>query len=890
MLETLTELVRATFAAPQWLWLAAALPLLVALDAARGWGTASVGRRIGSGLLRALIFAGLIVALADPRAHKREQVAHVIMVLDRSASIPDGALSEAIARATALRQEAGAQVRVGLVLFDDEPEVAVFPGRAWDIPDPLRTESVEISDIDEALQLALGLIPADEAGEIVLFTDGRPTASAEGYQGTAIATAAAHGVKVHTVVLAPDRRDAAVTGVVLTQRDARPGATVEGQVELDGSAEPVKGTVEVKLGDKVIASTAVTLGAGETLKVPFSHQLDTRIEPGTAEIAADFVPDDPAADPNPDNNHGLATLVVGNPPKIRIVTGEEHDAKSLARALRAERMDVEIVTVGELTAAHEDLSETDLVILANAPALPVPGGASMSERFIASLSRWVDAGGGLVVLGGPMSYDMGGYNTSELARILPVRLDQVDPEIESAATIIIILDKSGSMSAFAGLSKTKMQLADEGAVASIRLLRSFDKIAVMSVTETVHWEVPMQPVHNPAALERKVLSITASGGGIYVYTSMAAARAQMKKTDTPLRHVILFSDAADSEEQVEGVAYGSGSGTGRTTQALAREMRAEGITTSVIGIGTDDDSDTEFLREVAKAGGGRFYLTADAAKLRGLFVEETERLVDSSLHEAKFRPTVKVPHAATAGIDYAGGPQLLGYQEIAARSTAEVLLVGPNDDPIMTTWRYGLGQVVAWSSDAGPRWSEAWLTWDGYGQQWTQVARWALRSRAGDETALEVDFQGGRGQLRVARRGDDGLTLDEGGLRARVTAGGDTTELSLSSDDPGLWHAQFRTRSDTSYHIEVIDDAGKILAEQTIAPPPSAELRHRTADEAWVAAVSERTGGQRDPSALTAEVRASVTTDVQRLWPWFALLSLVLLPLDAMLRRPARTV
>jgi len=885
MFDPIVTFVNTLFAAPQWLWLLTALPVFVGLDAVRGWGTAGLGRRIGAGLVRALMFCALVGALADPRWHKQEPVAHVIVVVDRSASIPDGALSDAVEQATAIHDGAGEHVRVGLVMFDDEPEVVVFPGRAWDVSGPAREEQVEISDIDEALQLALGLIPADEAGEIVLFTDGRPTA---GGNNTAVATAAEHGIKVHTVVLRPDRDDAAVTAVVLEQRDVRPGATVQGHVEVDGSAKAVKGQVIVKIGSKVVSTEAVSIPAGETTKVPFSHQMDARAEPGTAEVTAQFVPDNAAADTNTDNNTGLATLIVGNPPRVRVIAGEAHDADSMARALRAERMDVEIVAVGEMAAEHNDLSDVDLVVLANAPALPVPGGGSMSPEFIESLARWVDAGGGLVVLGGPMSYDMGGYNNTDLARILPVRLDQVDPEVESAATIIIVLDKSGSMSAFAGLSKTKMQLADEGAVASIRLLRSFDKVGVMSVTETVHWEVPMQPVHNPAAIERKVLSIRAEGGGIYCYTAIEAARAAMKRTDTPLRHVILFSDAADSEEKVKGVPFGSG--TGHSTQDLAKQMRAEGITTSVIGIGTDADSDTEFLREVAEAGGGRFYLTADAAKLRALFVEETERLVDSSLHEAKFRPAVQVTHAATTGIDYAGGPQLRGYQELSSRPTAEVLLTGPNDDPILSTWRYGLGQVVAWASDAGPRWSEEWLTWDGFGTQWTQIARWALRSRAGDETALEVEFQGGRAKLNVARRGENGLTLDEGGLRARVTADEEATELPLSSDDPGLWQGEFRTRSDTSYQIEILNDAGVILAEQTVAPPPSAELRHRTADEAWVSAVSAQTGGERDPKTVTPELAASVTTEIQRLWGWFALLALLLFPLDAMLRRPGRVV
>jgi Ca-activated chloride channel family protein len=876
------------FQNPQWLWLLLALPPLMVWDAWRKWGAAGLGRRIASGLLRVLMLAAVVGALADPRWHRRDEVAHVVMVVDRSASVPDDVLAQALERADELRASLGDDVRVGLVLFDDDPEVVVVPGQPWVLPDPVRGEPVEVSDIDEALQLALGLVPAEEGGEIVLFSDGRATGTGPTEQGEGLLAAAVRGVPVNTVVLTPDRGDPAITAVILEEREVRPGASVEGKVEVDGSDEAFSGKVVLRMGDKIIAEPRVDLAAGETLQIPFSHQLDSRAEAGTQKIEAELVPDDPAADEKPANNRGAATLVVGEPPKIRVISGEEHDAKALARALRAERMDVEVVPVGEMTPQHEDLTDVDLVVLANAPAFTFPGGKAMTPQFVEKLTHYVDGGGGLVVLGGPMSYDMGGYADSELARILPVRLDQVDPEVESAATIVIMLDKSGSMSAYAGLSKTKMELADEGAVASIRLLRPFDKIAVASVTEVPYWDISLRTATNPAAIEREVLKIRADGGGIYVYTALDAARSVMKKTDTPLRHVILFSDAADSEEKVKGIPFGTGAG--HTCEDLAREMRADGITTSVIGIGTEEDPDTQFLKDVAKAGGGRFYLTADAAKLRSLFVEETERLVDSSLHEIKFRPDVRTQHPAIAGVEYAGGPQLRGYQEVEARSTAEVLLSGPNGDPLLTTWRYGLGQVVAWASDAGPRWSEDWLTWEGYATQWTQLARWALRSQAGSDTAVEVDFHGGRANLRVARRGKDGLALDESGLRARVSDGESSQDVPLRSDEPGLWQGSVRTRSDATYTVEVLGDEEKVLAQQIFAPPPSPERRHRTPDGSFMAGVAEKTGGVLDPKTIEPQATVSATTEVLRLWPWLLLAALALLPFDAFLRRPARRV
>ncbi|MCH9687153.1 MAG: VWA domain-containing protein, partial [Deltaproteobacteria bacterium] len=266
----MTDLVQQWFYSPQWLWLIPGMLPLLGWDVARRWGTAGVGRRIVGALVRLLMLSSVAGALADPRWHRTESVAHVIMVVDRSASIPDDALTAAMSRIDDMRSELSDEVQVGLVVFDDDPEVVVFPGNAWDVPSPLRDEAVEVSDIDEALQLALGLIPADEGGEIVLLSDGRATAGAE---GTGKAAAIARGVAVHTIPLAPHRADPAVTAVALDQRDARPGATVQGHVEIDGAHDATAGTVEIKLGDEVIATQRVEIGAEQTIDVPFSHQL-----------------------------------------------------------------------------------------------------------------------------------------------------------------------------------------------------------------------------------------------------------------------------------------------------------------------------------------------------------------------------------------------------------------------------------------------------------------------------------------------------------------------------------------------------------------------------------------------------------------------------------------
>ncbi len=864
-------------------WLAALVPLLafVIVDAARRWGTTRPGVRTAAAAVRFVALAGVVLALADPRWQQREDVAHVVFVVDRSASIPDAVLDEALAAVDTLARTLPEDTRTALVLFDATPEVVLAPGETWSIPGPPRTVVRDATDVDAALRLALGLIPAADGGEIVLVTDGRRTQRSD--EG-AVAHAKTRGVAVHTLAIETARDDPAVGAVVLASAVARPGSSVSGTIELDGASEAVRGTLRIDIGGKQTQTSTVELAPGTTTAVPFEHELDAKTDPGPMEVKATFTPTRGDADPS--NNTAAATVLVTDPPLVRVFTGEEHDADALARALRAERMDVQVVPVQTILPQHEDLSEVDLVVLANAPAASIGGAGALQPPFLRDLARYVDNGGGLLVLGGPQAYDMGGYGQSELDRVLPVKIDPIDPELQAGATIIIILDRSGSMSAMVGWSKTKMELADEGAAASINLLRPFDSVGVMSVTETVRWEIKTQPVRDPSALKRKVMRIRADGGGIFVYTALEAAYDALRKTNTPLKHVILFSDAADSEEKVQGIPFGTGVGT--TSQDLATRFKDAGVTTSVIGIGTDDDVDTPFLKDLAKAGGGRFYLTADATKLRGLFVEETERLVDTSLHEEPFRPSIERQHPIIAGIDYGAAPTLGGYQEVEARPTAEVILRGPEDHPILTTWRYGLGHVVAWSSDAGPRWSESWLPWSGFAKQWTQAARFALRSRAGDETAVEVEVAGGEAQLRIARRDTQGLSLDEGAVRARIKGRSPASEVALRSLEPGLWGGHAPVEPGEVYTVEVLGDDDEVLATHTFTPPPSAERRFRTADRAWLTAVSDATEGEVEPQALSPTATAGVTTDVHRLWPWALMLTLLLLPFDALLRRTAR--
>jgi hypothetical protein len=197
----------------------------------------------------------------------------------------------------------------------------------------------------------------------------------------------------------------------------------------------------------------------------------------------------------------------------------------------------------------------------------------------------------------------------------------------------------------------------------------------------------VQPVSEALDLEQKILAIRAGGGGIYVYDGLDAARKALAAATTPLRHVLLFSDCADSEQQ-------TGS-DGKTALELSAEMLSSGVTISVIGIGYEADKDTAFLRDLADRGGGKFYLTDDATKLRALFVEETGGWSTTpSRRWSSCRARSRASHDRRRRLRR--WPQADRIPASQAAQDCGGPLEGPGD-PILVTWRYGLGQVVAWA-------------------------------------------------------------------------------------------------------------------------------------------------------------------------------------------------
>jgi uncharacterized membrane protein len=83
------------------------------------------------------------------------------------------------------------------------------------------------------------------------------------------------------------------------------------------------------------------------------------------------------------------------------------------------------------------------------------------------------------------------------------------------------------------------------------------------------------------------------------------------------------------------------------------------------------------------------------------------------------------PVLAGLGVDW---PILLGFNEVTAKSGAEVLVTASSDYghlPLLVAGSCGKGRTLAWTSDIGPHWlPQAFCDWPGFSRLWTNVLDW----------------------------------------------------------------------------------------------------------------------------------------------------------------------
>lgn len=675
-----------TLLAPVWLVLA--LPLAAALWRFRQPTRLLTALRGAALLLVLLALAGLAVRLPS-------RGGTVVVVADRSRSMPAGSDAAHKELIDLLAAGAGAHDRLAVVSFgqtvavEHAPDAGTFPGFAHEV-------GADGSGLTEAVETALALVPKDAPGRLLVLSDGRWT----GRDPTAVAAVAAgRGVAVDY-----RHRGRPAAGDVAVARVDAPTAVAPGEGFLITAwvQAPVDQTVkyEVTRAGKTIASGEKAVTAGLTRltfrdRVAEHGHLDYRVRVAAA-----------AADPVPENNAARVLVGVSGPkPILHLTPGP---ASGLTPLLRAGGLNVWPLEAGRFTFTLETLSNYSAVLLENVPADRV------SDPALATLAGWVKVGGsGLMVTGGKQAYGAGGYYKSPLEPILPVTMELRQEHRKLALAVVVALDRSGSMAVPVPGGRVKMDLANLGAAQVLDLLGPADEFGCVAVDSVAHTVAGLGPVGDRAATRDKLLRIQSMGGGIFVYEALAKSADMVRRAKAGTKHIILFADAADAEEP-------------GNYKELLDQTRKAGITVSVIGLGTPADKDAKLLEDVAARGGGRLFITDKADELPRLFAQDTFVVARNSFLDEPVRVQPTGGLTALAGRAFALDRPIGGYNLCYLRPEATLGAVTRDEynAPAVASWQAGAGRVLCYTGEADGKHAGAFARSPEAGDFYTSLARW----------------------------------------------------------------------------------------------------------------------------------------------------------------------
>jgi uncharacterized membrane protein len=841
--------------------------------------------------VRGLSIAAVLAAPLVPPMRDGGEGRAVVYVVDRSASVGEAGRSAEESFVREAFQKRG-ETQVGLVAFAAHPELIIPVGADRPVPYLSEARDGAGSDLGGAVRLAAAALPGVGQRRIVLLSDGQAT------RGDALAEVRAaerEGILVDTVPVGATT----VSEPVVARVNVREGRVAEG--------EPATVTAHLRGPSGQSATLRWTRDGREIRKSqisfdPFGVAEATLNDPHPGsgvhvyEAALLTGASDAASVLYGDGKRGLAAVSVGGKPRVLVLTIDGACPGILDDALARAEVDKQVVTLGDQPFPDAaTLAGADLVVLADVPLAPVSdaeAASGLTPKNQEALIDFAQKGGGVLVTGGAFGFSPE-YGAAPLARMLPVEIEDQGQVEDPKVAMAIMLDRSGSMGAMVG-THTKIQLAVEAALAAASTLRPDDILALGSVDEKTHWNQPLGPVSGLEARKSQIRSIDSGGGGIYVYTALADAYGALKGAGTAVRHVILFSDTADSEEQTESCYYTACGSEPRSAIALAELARKTGITTSVVGIGLETDSDTDFLRKLAAASGGRFYLTSDAADLRRIFISEARVAARSNLREGPVPVRVSEAHPILAGVDVSAMPALGGFVETRRRPLSDIALVTRDDDkPILASWRYGLGQVVALTTDLRGDWKGSWSHFAGAGQVLRQAVRFSMRRHgaAGADLRVALHERSAEATLDLSEAaGDPGEAPALVEAQAFAEDGTmHTVPAALERSAPGRWTVRAKMHGEPFVILRARDAGGGLVAEAIGVSDASGELASLGADDRALRDLASEGGGVFRPEpADTLRVEGPVRGQPVPLWPFVLLLAAALVCVDLWLRRLGR--
>jgi uncharacterized membrane protein len=804
--------------------------------------------------LRSVILAALVLAIAGAQIVLPVREVTTVFLIDVSDSMTPAQRERALQYVNDALAAMPAGDRAAVVVFGENALVERAPGPIGALSRLSSAPITTRTNLQEAVQLGLALFPAETQKRLVLISDGGENA---GRVADAAQLASIRKVPIDVVYLPGERGPDVIVAGLSAPAVVREGQDIIVQANIS-SNYATGGRLQTFVDGQLIGEQELSIPEG-------SSTVDIRVPSGETGFRRLEVRLDADGDTEPQNNRGAAFTEVQGPPRLLLIASDESRAANLRNALLAAGVRVDLLPPSQAPATLAQLGAYAGVMIVDTPAREMP------RTLLEALPAYVrELGRGLAMVGGVDSFGAGGYRRTPLEPMLPVLLDPLDTKQQPDLALVMVIDRSGSMAEpVAGGRRNKLDLAKEAVYQASLGLTPIDQVGLVVFDDTANWVLQLQPLPSMVEIERALGSF-GIGGGTNIRPGIEQAALALASTDAKIKHVLLLTD---------GIAESNYSD-------LIAQMRASGITISTVAVGLDANPN---LVDVANAGGGRSYRVTSIDEVPRIFLQETIIAAGRDIIEQPIEPQLGLSSPIIRSLG--GLPPLYGYNGTEVREAARTLLLTPDGKPLLAQWQYGLGRVVAWTSDTQGRWARDWIAWDRFPQFAGGLADLLLPPRESGLLELRATAAGPRAFLELIAQDEQGRPLNNLAIAGRaVDPQNQGATVQFQQIGPGRYRAAVDTPSPGVYLAQVAasDAEGRQIGVAVTGIVVSYSLEYSAQREnlPLLTEVASISRGRINPSPETAfaspnqEVGSVREIGFPLLW-----LALILWPLDIAARR-----
>lgn len=863
MLEYINQLRAGEFLRPDLLWTLWLVPLLLLV------GILRIPGKLHVHLLRALSLALLLLALAGPLSKKISTTEELTALFDVSYSVSPKAqrgLAESLAEFASGR-ESSIDVYPFARTLATTPVTIEAGDDAASILSRVQNAAKTIDTGQTNLGVALEEITSKTtSSSVLLLTDGFET-TGDGAQKAK--EAAAKGLRVFPLLPSEE---------LFTKEKLRISSLHAPITAAAGDKAPLRVAVQNGFSEDIQAELQIWREEeklfSQQLSFPAAREKLIELKTDTLKgglhrlraVVRQLNTDEQGAE-----SEQHRWISVKEKDKLLLISGKEDDEKVLKDLIRLKGYGLNSVVADGNDPIPTSFNDYSSVILNNASKAQLPKG------FLPALKRFVETGGGALLLGGDRSYGLGNFINTPLEDISPLKF--VPPQTKKrrlTVAVILVMDKSGSMA-----HQNKINAAKLAASKSIESLKDDDFVGVIGFDHSPFVIIDLKEVGSVRSqADRRLRNLTAAGK-TNLLPALAAARQKLKGNRASRKHIIVLSDGKiplASDVYVEEI----------------NRLRSEGVSVSAVALGLE--ADVPFLKLLSKYGKGAFYHTLDPSRLPQIFVHD----IKVSTGERTLQENQKFPVGAGPGgltsTSVKKFPVLRGFVETLPKKGSTLELItrkGKKAHPILASWDYKRGRVIAFTSDANGRWSLPWLRWSQFPKFWSQLIQ-SIKDRSG-ERSKDIDFdlryRVNRGSVLLD------LAMFDSSLQAKaspsvsavaVEPGGETKKLLFRQIKKGRYEAVLDNARPGDYRLNItygelaLPDVAITVGGESFGEVPGRGLNSASLEE-----IAYLSGAVINPEESQVRGSSRVSEETDYLFVPLLLLALALILLEVYLRETA---